>query len=201
MGAQSHYLILDYEEQLSGAILEIGGDNGEKSTDFYAGFAYKKQQFSFHTVDINKNIYNRTKELAKKVPNMQSYCTSGEEFLKETFPSFNEKICYAYLDNFDWNSHEGTPRDEWPDWMIQIEDEYKSRGVELTQENSAAAHLTQTMLIEPFVADKCLIQFDDTYGNAGEYFGGKGMTAVPHLINKGWNILVCDNNTVVLSNF
>jgi hypothetical protein len=200
MGAQLHYLLLDYEEQLNGAIIEIGSDQGEKSTDFYAGFAYKKDQFKFYTVDINKTISDRAKELAKKVPNMESYCMSGEKFLKKVFPTFNEKICYVYLDNFDWNSHEGTPRDEWPDWMIQIEDEYKSLGLELTQENSASAHLKQTMLIEPFVADKCLIQFDDTYGDIGE-LGGKGMTAVPYLQSKGWNILVRNDGTIVLSNF
>jgi hypothetical protein len=200
MGAQLHYLLLDYEEQLNGAIIEIGSDQGEKSTDFYAGFVYKKQQFNFYTVDIDKTVSDRAKKLAEKVPNMESYCTSGEKFLKKVFPTFNEKICYAYLDNFDWNSHEGTPRDEWPDWMIQIEDEYKARGVELTQQNSAAAHLRQAMLIEPFAADKCLIQFDDTYGEI-DNLGGKGMTAVPYLRNKGWNILVCDSNTVLLSNF
>jgi len=200
MGARLHYLILDYLQHLEGAIIEIGSDNGERSTDFYAGLVYQLDRYNFYTIDLDENLYHRANHMAEKIPNMQAFLMSGEDFLKNVFPTFGKKICYAYLDNFDWNSHEGQPRSEWPNWMADIEDQYKKYGLELTQQNSANAHLEQTKLILNNCADKCVIQFDDTNGD-GQTFTGKGMLAIPYLLDIGWNLIVCENGTVVMTNF
>ena len=199
MGAKLHYLILDYIQDLDGAIVEIGSNNGEYSTDFYAGLVYSTK-YKFYTVDIEETVLARSKELEAKVPNMKTFLMSGENFLENVFPRFNEKICYAYLDNFDWNAYENHPRDNWPDWMIEIDEKYKRHGLELTQENSANVHLEQTKLIEKYASSKCIIQFDDTSGDFNT-FTGKGMTAVPYLKDRGWKILVCRDGAVVMSNY
>ena len=200
MGAMLHYLVLDYLRDLEGVLIEIGSNNGENSTDFYAGLVYNLDKFKFYTIDIDNQVFSRSHLLAKKIPNMEAFLMPGEIFLKEVFPTKNEKICYAYLDNYDWNGYENLPRDQWPDWMIDIEKKYNQHGFELTQEKSAAVHLEQTKLIEQYAATRCIIQFDDTYGDF-QTFTGKGMTAVPYLKSKGWKILVCRDGAVVMSNY
>lgn len=200
MGAQLHYLILDYIEDLEGSIIEIGGYKGEGSTDFYAGLTYGLDKFKFYTIDIDNQVFLRTHPLAKKIPGMASYLMSGEKFLTEVFPEFNEKVCYAYLDNFDWNPYENQPKEQWPNWMIDLEEEYTRAGLSLTQKNSAEVHLEQAKLIEKHAATKCIIQFDDTYGDVN-HLEGKGMLAVPYLKNNGWKMLVCEHGTVVMSNY
>ena len=200
MGARLHYLILDYLQDLEGAIIEIGADNGEKSTDFYAGLVYHSNKHNFYSVDMDEIVFSRSHNLSKKIPKMKAFLMTGENFLEKVFPAFDEKICYVYLDNFDWNGYEHLPRSEWPNWMIDIDEKYKKHNLELTQENSAKAHLKQTMLIEPFVSEKCIIQFDDTYGDFNT-FTGKGMLAVPYLKQKGWKILICEDGAVVMSNY
>ncbi len=132
---------------------------------------------------------------------MEAYLMSGENFLKNVFPKMNQKICYAYLDNFDWNGYEENPKDEWPDWMIEIYNKYKNLGLDLTQKNSAEVHLEQTKLILNHCADKCIIHFDDTYGDLETYHIGKGQLAVPYLRNNGWNILSSQNGSVIMANY
>ena len=48
-------------------------------------------------------------------------------------------------------------------------------------------HLQQAQMIAKLAADKCIIQFDDTYGNIDEHLMGKGATAVPWLLENGWH--------------
>lgn len=198
MGAMLHYLILDYMKDLEGVILEIGASNGESSTDFYAGLVSGIKRFKFYSVDMREVAFNRANDLSKKSKNIKGFLMTGEKFLKKVFPKFKEKICYAYLDNYDWNAYENLPKSDWPDWMIDLEKEYNDLGLEFTQHASATAHLEQTKLILNHASEKCLIQFDDTYGVD---FDGKGLYAVPYLVNLGWNIVFADNGTVILANY
>jgi hypothetical protein len=200
MGAQLHYLILDYLKDLEGSIIEIGGNRGESSTDFYAGLTYGLDKFKFYTIDIDQNVSFRSQQLAQKIPRMAAYAMSGEKFLTDVFPKFNEKVCYAYLDNFDWNAHENEPEDTWPEWVNEFIKQYGQHGLSLTQKNSAEAHLEQTKLIEKYAASKCIIQLDDTFGDH-THIEGKGMLAVPYLVKNGWNTVLFEHGTVLMANY
>lgn len=107
-----------------------------------------------------------------------------------------KKICYAYLDNFDYNYNPDDP----PWWVQQQIKQYASYGIEMTNENSEQAHLKQTQLIVSHAADRCIIHIDDTF-QKGDQWVGKGATAVPWLIDNNWKIIYTFLNTVALSNF
>lgn len=198
MGNKSHFLILDYVKNLSGAIIEIGSSRGDGSTDFYAGLVYGLTQFNFYSVDFDAEQINHAKNLAIKIPNMKAFQLLGEDFLNNEFPQFNEKICYAYLDNFDWNYHESQFSE--PSWILDQRSRYTEYGLEYNNTNSALAHLNQTKLIVKHAAEKCLIQFDDTYYGHTSY-KGKGMTAIPYLKDNGWRIVSDIEGSFILSNY
>ena len=55
------------------------------------------------------------------------------------FPK-EEKICFAYLDGFDWIYEEV---DGWiPDWIPEQIEYYSRYGLEMNNENSQLSHLT-----------------------------------------------------------
>ena len=198
MGARLHYFILDYIKDLEGVILEIGASNGDGSTDFYSGLVCGIKRLKFYSVDMQEIYFNRANDISKKSRNVKAFLMTGEHFLSRVFPRFNEKICYAYLDNYDWNGWQHLDKSDWPEWVIDIEKEYTDVGLPFTQHASATAHLEQTKLILKHVSDKCLIQFDDTYGTE---YNGKGQYAIPYLLNLGWNVVCAESGTVILSNY
>lgn len=196
MGARSHYYILQHLNDLNGSIIEIGCGRGEGSTDFYAGLVVGCEKFIHHAVDFDNEAYDVAKNYAELIKNSFAHMMSGEDFLRLVFPKLNEKICYAYLDNFDYNY---SPHD--PPWWVQEQiKRYATYGIEMTNENSAKAHLEQAQLIVKYAAEKCIIHIDDTFLN-GDKWIGKGATAVPWLIDNNWKIIYTFLNTVALSNF
>ena len=113
MSGGNHHQILDYINELQGIVLEIGSSVNGGSTDFFAALTYKNPKIKFYTVDLGNDPYNYSLRLSERIPEMIAYCDSGENFLKNTFPNLNEKICYAFLDNFDYNIYEGDVEPEW----------------------------------------------------------------------------------------
>ena len=159
---------------LQGSVVEIGSERGEGSTAFLSSFC-KQLGLKFYSVDFEQEAYLK----AKGTPNTIAVHSTGEEFLKN-FPK-NEKICYAYLDNYDWNyGHE--------DLHNRQKKTYELYGLTLSNENSQKAHLDQTILISHLSADKCIISFDDTfYDNELKCVSGKGGTAHDWLTGEGWS--------------
>ena len=196
MGARSHYYILNHLDSLEGSIVEIGCGRGEGSTDFYAGLVVGCKKFIHHAVDFDNEAYAVAKNYADLIENSYAYMMTGEEFLHSVFPGLNEKICYAYLDNFDYNYDPNNP----PWWVQEQIKRYASYGIEMTNENSEQAHLEQAQLIVKYAAPKCIIHIDDTF-QKGDRWVGKGATAVPWLIDNNWKITYTFLNTVALSNF
>jgi hypothetical protein len=197
MGARSHHYILQHLDTLEGSIVEIGCGRGEGSTDFYAGLVVGVKKFRHHAVDFDLEPYTVAQAYADQVANSFAYMMTGEEFLQSVFPALNEKVCYAYLDNFDFNYD--PDNEQW--WIGEQRKQYAKYGINLNNENSKLAHLTQTKLLLPFCADKCIIHLDDTFYN-GYTWNGKGGTAVPFLLEHNWNIVYNnDMNTVALANF
>jgi hypothetical protein len=196
MGGRAHHFILKYIDQLEGAIVEIGAGRGEGSTDFFAGLVSGHKKFQHHSIDFDPDAVSVCETYANKISNSNAYCMTGEQFLTDVFPKLNQKICYAYLDNFDYNY---SPAD-MPWWIPVQQQRYRELGVEMTNENSEKAHLDQTMLLHPYVADKCIIQLDDTYKVHNEW-KGKGARAVPWLLDHNWKDVYSHDHSIALINF
>lgn len=199
MGARKHHYILEHLDQLKGSLVEIGAGRSEGSTDFYAGLAAGKPDLQYHSVDFDPEAMTVMKSYADRIANMHAYQMLGEKFLQEVFPGLNEQIAYAYLDNFDWIF---VPIPPWVESQIR---RYREFDLVLNNENSQLAHYNQTKLIVEHAADRCIIQFDDTFVVRDEkeqtIYSGKGGTAVPYLVSLGWRVVYRESNSVALANW
>lgn len=68
--------------------------------------------------------------------------------------------------------------------------------LDTTEPNHAEHALREAQLAERLVHDRSLIAFDDTPWNAGA-FTGKGATAVPYLLERGWKVLYAGYQVVL----
>ncbi len=166
---------------LQGSVVEIGSERGEGSTAFLSNVC-KQLGLKFYSVDFEQEAYLK----AKGTPNTIAVQSTGEEFLKN-FPK-NEKICYAYLDNYDWDYVDNYDWDVMgPEHTKKQKKRYELYGLTLSNKNSQKAHLDQTILISQLAADKCIISFDDTfYDDELKCVSGKGGTAHDWLTGEGW---------------
>jgi hypothetical protein len=205
MSSSNFYYILEHIHSLKGAIIEIGSSRGEGSTEFFAGLIYSFPNINFHTVDFSKDRYQRAANLALRITNMFAYKAIGESWLEDEFPKLNQKVCWAYLDNADWNWWEDKPNE--PEWIKDQKNDYHSNGVEYSNAASLNAHLLQSKLIHNNAAEKCIIQLDDTWladdtWPANDSYSGKGGLAVPWLLSNGWKIIDDGSeDSTSLSNF
>lgn len=189
MGADKYILIDDYD--LTGSVVEIGTERGEGSTQYLIN-ACKKAGNKFYTVDFDYN--------APTFSEANQYRMMGELFFEDHFPK-EEKICFAYLDGFDWIYDEP---DGWiPDWIPDQIEYYSRYGLEMNNENSQLSHLTLTKAVAEHAAEKCVIVFDDTFY---DYFtgdpGGKGGTAIYWLLEQGWHdIEISEGGAVAFRNW
>jgi len=179
MGARLHTKLLEYLPQLSeGVLLEIGSDRGEGSTQFFAGLVYGTDR-ELYAVDPSDFVTANVMQYEPYIDNFTFTQDTGENFLS----TFNKKICYAYLDNYDYNNWENEPKNTWEPWVVEMISEYNNH----SNAKCVQVHLQQAQMIAKLAADKCIIQFDDTYGNIDEHLMGKGATAVPWLLENGWH--------------
>jgi hypothetical protein len=203
MGARSHHLIVEYLDQLQGSIVEIGAGRCEGSTDFFAGIAACRPDLQYHSVDFDPEAHKVMGKYALKISNMHAHLMRGEDFLANILVPSGERVCWAYLDNFDWIYY---APDDMPPWVQKQIMRYASFDLIMNNENSQAAHLEQTKLIASIAAERCVIHFDDTrlvpaYENIPRHFDGKGGTAVPWLVSQGWRVLYGDNSNIACANF
>lgn len=202
MGARKHTLLNEFGPELTGTIVEIGTERGDGSTQFFKNYCINNPRFTFYTVDLDQYTIDQVNQ-SGTVPNMHVICDSGENFLRSYVLS---NVCFVYLDNYDWPFDEETLKREGQ-WLREFakhqKQSYVDRGLILDKQSSQLAHLTQTQLILPCVADKCVILFDDTYVY-GSNFDGKGGTAVPWLLEQGWFLVTdfgCFDGWVALKNW
>jgi hypothetical protein len=195
MGARLHTKLLEYLPYLDdGVLLEIGSDRGEGSTQFFAGLVYGTNR-ELYAVDPSDFVAANVMQYEPYIENFTFTQTTGENFLS----TFDKRICYAYLDNYDYNSWEDSPKDTWEDWVVEMVNEYDNH----SNAKCIQVHLQQAQMIDNLAADKCIIHFDDTYGNLDEFLLGKGAAAVPWLIENGWHTIdVSDEGgSWILANF
>jgi len=216
MGASAYTILSEHTEEISNLnILEIGAESllhesGDGSTKYFADFVQSNPSATLTSIDLNTAMCNGNVNYIKdhNLQRVNIYNTDYKEVVKG-------KYGFIYLDNFDYLP----PGCEWHDWCIDLQERYISEyGVELTNENSAKAHLEQAQFLQDYVAEKCVILFDDTFDigsckthshglNEGKKHGltypesgwyGKGATAVPWLIDQGWTLLETHDITTKL---
>ena len=179
------YLQLETLPLREGVVLEIGSERNEGSTSYLSQLCQHNKKF--YTVDIDKDQYIKALQITG---GHGAYNLSGEEFLGNIFPLLNEKIAFAYLDNFDLLTHDGR------DWT-ERKGLYRSYGLELNNTNARIAHMTQAILVERFAAERCYICFDDTWiSDITNEYDGKGAWAIRPLEHAGFKIVneVCKGN-------
>jgi len=200
-----------YLDQLEvGTWVEIGcgraGDDG--STKTIAAWAEQRGKYLF-TVDIDPYHCNTLRLMT--VPNVEVINSSGESFL-ETFPAHTNYISFLYLDNFDWDWHpdqtakgpnivigpDNKPVVGLPENSIfEQQQRYKELGYEMNNVNSQRAHLRQAELAIKSLAPKSLIVCDDTWYNKWwGHYSGKSGSAVPFLLNHGFEVLYTEEAPV-----
>lgn len=198
MGARNHHLIVRYLDQLKGSLVEIGAGRGEGSTDFFAGVAAARPDLIYHSVDFDPEAHKIINRYRQLIPNMRAHLLMGEQFLQDVLIPSGEKICWAYLDNFDWCYHPGADQ---PMYVQRQINRYLEFGLAMNNQNSQLAHLTQAQLVTQIAADRCVIHFDDTRTWDGKTFDGKGGTAVPWLLDQGWRLLYQSTSDIACCNF
>jgi hypothetical protein len=206
MGASAHVLLDKYKDQVSNLnILEIGAEplfheSGDGSTKYFADFVQSNPSATLTSIDLNTDMYEGNIEYIEEhnLQRINCYNTDYTNIVEG-------KYGFIYLDNFDYLP----PGCETDDWCVRQQQTYiQEYGVECTNENSAKAHLEQAWYLQDYVADRCVILFDDTflieqcgthepgfqrgrnngftYPESGWY--GKGATAVPWLMDNGWTL-------------
>jgi len=200
MGARAYNILVDYCDKISeGVIVEMGASplmSGEGSTPFFCAYAMNRKDIEFYCIDLDCNLINQLKFFDKPDNNIHIWCGDGLELLDK----IDKPISLAYLDNFDYIP----PDSKHQQWIFDQKKRYvENFGVELTNENSAEVHLKQTMKVVDKMAERSIILFDDTWEvETGTTFRkelvadephngwyGKGATAVPWLLERGWRLL------------
>ena len=180
MGARAYTFIEDHLDEIKGTVIEVGSERNEGSTTFLYRVC-RTNGIKFYTVDFNEEQYLN----AKKITNGNAYNMTGEHFFEHIFPSYNEKIPFAYLDNFDLFTHDGRNWD-------RRKSLYKKHGLQMSSHNndSKQAHLRQAMYVEKFAADTCFVLLDDTWiDKKSNVIMGKGAYAVGFLLECGFDLL------------
>jgi len=193
MGAGAYDIILDYNHILDHrAVVELGsnslGPSGDGSTGFFAGYVFNKPSTKFYTMDMEPGIISSLNRFQKLMPDrFHAWCGDPLELLDSVTEPFD------YI----------PPGCEDADWMLDMIENYRARGTDLNNANSAAVHLAQAQKVVEKVADRCVIMFDDTWnihtgktfeglvkpGTDTEGWYGKGATAVPWLLSQGWSVI------------
>jgi hypothetical protein len=200
MGASAYDLIEQY--RLNGdTIVEIGSSRGEGSTDFFI-FHIKGTDKKFYTIDVRQDVVDFFN--AKQIQNFHAICCETIDFIGE----IQGQIACVYMDGFDYIPPDDSIKH---DWMQQMIADYKAKNPNdpskwLTNQNSARHHLDRTELLLPLMSSRSIFIFDDTFvpsqlehvgwfknaydPESPEYdsWQGKGATAVPYLIGKGWRV-------------
>lgn len=185
-------IILQYEELLKNTFsttenpifIEIGSERGHGSTEHHAHMC-NKLNFKFITVDAYKPTTENAKKIAKSVnDDFEAYNMLGEDYLKQ----YDSKIHVLYLDAFDLEHM----RDRTEGVVQSTRGSYGERGVALTNTNCYLAHLDMAKNAIDKMAENGIIFFDDVYSGPPEW-EGKGKTAIPFLLEKGYKII--DQNT------
>lgn len=165
MGARAYHKIEHVTFNAGEIAVEIGAERGEGSTAYLTEYCAERG-IPFYSVDI-----------APQLP--QTIKMDGAEWLRNN----KETIKFAYLDNFDYIFDEIANEP----WLLDQVKQYADMGIDMNNDNSKAAHLEQAQLVHRNSTAGTVILIDDTWLQGG--YNGKGGTAVPWLLDNGWELL------------
>jgi uncharacterized UPF0146 family protein len=204
-------LAQQYLDQIDpGEFVEIGcgrpGDDG--STPTLANWANQLGS-RLITVDIDPANCDFVQEM--NIANVDVVNSTGEDYLRHRIYSLRP-ISFLYLDNFDWDWHpdqtdqlpplefapNGRPVVGIPgNAVLEQQYNYRQLGLEMTNVNSQRAHLAQAVLAIHHMAARSLIVCDDTWYNPWwGHYSGKSGSAVPFLLNRGYQVLYSEEQPV-----
>lgn len=192
---KGHEIILKYKSVISSQlqqndiIIEIGSDREAGSTKILAELA-KKNQAQFITVDVDEETSQRAETIVKRIdPSFQAINDYGEVFLS----NFSKPVKLIYLDAFDLPGNWHTP---------EILENYKRRKIELNLENCYKMHYDAAKAIAGKIPKGGFVCFDDVnpvdkegnllfqrVGPKHMEWSGKGKTAIPYLLENGFEII------------
>lgn len=172
MGSRGFELAAGLDYRPGEVILEVGADRDEGSTPRLAAIGPLVM-----VVDVDAAAIQRVSQ----IPGVQPLWGPAERLLVDWF----WPIRFAWLDGHDW-PYEGP---EYPPgcWDEQ-ERQYRARGQEYSQEASQASHLRIAELIAGSIVPGGVVAFDDTWQTGDGGWTGKGGTAVPYLLDSGFEL-------------
>lgn len=174
-----------------GEFVEIGtgrqGDSG--STKVMARWAGRFGK-NLYTIDIDPDNCDFARNL--KLENVEVVNESGEAWLSK-FPYYMTYISVLYLDNFDWDWHPEKPES----FVLEQRKRYRQFGLDMTNMNSQRTHLRQAELAVKCLGFRSLVICDDTWYNKWwGHYAGKSGSAVPFLMNHGFEVLYTEEQPV-----
>lgn len=163
-------------------IVEIGSERGEGSTRYFDSIA-KKKNVEFYSVDVID--YASTSLMDLK--NTKFVVTeAGSKWAHEDLPKLNKTIKVLYLDNYDWLG----PMDNLKPHEKQQVEEYRARGINISNLDCQREHLMQMIGCLPYMSDESIIICDDTpYQDHSGIYIGKNGAVIPYLLNYGYTIV------------
>lgn len=187
-----HELLLNYirkTDRDTNTIIEIGATREKEHTlqnsTIHLCIYCNDKSIDFISVDMDsENILRNNNDLDSMNLKYKSFIKKGEDFLKE----YDGVIDVIYLDAFDFyhNSHSEKRKSKYRDIM----------GTEITNENSHKMHLECSIEISKKSKQGTIVCFDDVLN--GKTFDGKGKTAIPYLLDNGFEIIEYVPNAIIL---
>ena len=192
---KGHEIILKHKSLISSElgekdiIIEIGSDREAGSTKILAQMA-KTNAALFITVDVDEATSRRAETIVKEIdPFFEAVNDYGEKFLAD----FSKPVKLIYLDAFDlpgdWHSEE-------------VLENYNEREIDLTLENCYKMHYDSAKAIAANIPEGGFFCFDDVNpvdqkGNllfirvdrSHMEWSGKGKTAIPFLLENGFEVI------------
>jgi hypothetical protein len=193
--SKGHELIIKHESLIFNDIktgeyiIEIGSDRDAGSTYQIAKLA-DRYGLNFTTVDIDKKATSRAGKIIGKINrDFKAVNDYGEKVLSE----FTSPIRFVYLDAFDipgdWHSRE-------------VIESYRDRNLQMTLENCHKMHYDCAVSISSKMPVGGFVCFDDVnpVDDQGKLifdrvppdykkWSGKGATAIPFLIENGFEVI------------
>jgi hypothetical protein len=183
-----HTLILDFlnsdKHIKNKTLIEIGSTREISSTQDSSKYFHESSNqkgFNFITVDMDPE---NTKNLKKRFPGISAITQKGEEFLNQ----YSGIIDFLYIDAFDFNHGLHSEK--------RIDSYKKNLGTTINDSDCQKMHLDCARNCMDKISEKGIIVIDDCFGQNFEK--GKGVTAIPFLLNNGFSLLKRNNQAIAL---
>tara|TARA_R110000796_G_scaffold46979_3_gene113300 strand:+ start:53 stop:622 length:570 start_codon:yes stop_codon:yes gene_type:complete len=176
---------LDLDPNIKGkTLIEIGttreGLNGQDSSSYFYKIS-KERGISFTTVDMDSENTERIKD---RFSDIDAICSKGEDFLQ----NFAGTINYLYIDAFDFHHNNHSSK--------RCESYRKNLDTTINDKSCHKMHLDCVANCIEKISEGGVVVIDDCFGEKFER--GKGVTAIPFLIDNGFKVIRRNSQAVAL---